>query len=159
MHSPSAVKIANNVLRLRALNPSALTGTGTNSYIILGDQGAVLVDAGPKLPSHIHGISANLGGVPLQAILITHAHLDHSGAAIELAQQTGAQIYSFGAAGGLQEGGLGGVDHLHIPDQVLADGAQLNTGGPRHHSHSHPRPYAGALCALATAICCFRAIM
>ncbi len=115
-------QIAPDVLRLRAQNPSAMTGTGTNSYLIWGQDGsAVVIDPGPDLDSHFDALMTALNGARVAGILLTHAHLDHSALAPRLGAQTGAQVMSFGAAG-LQRHGGEGVDQGHSPDVLLREG-------------------------------------
>ncbi len=125
---PNQMHFPPDVLRLRAGNPSPLTGTGSNSYLLRGAGGAVLVDAGPALPAHVAQILAALQGAPLQAILITHPHLDHSGAAPALAAATGAVIYSFGPAARHRSASQDGADFTHHPDVHLAEG-QITLAG------------------------------
>ncbi len=129
------------ILRLRAANPSALTGTGTNTYVLTGAQGAVVIDPGPDLDAHLAAILAALGDRPLQSILLTHAHLDHSALCPRLAAQTSAKTYAFGpavagrsavmqrlAAEGLAGGGEG-IDPTFSPDVSVADGEVLELAG------------------------------
>ena len=139
-------RIAPDVLRLRAANPSPLTGSGTNCYLLCGGDGAVLIDAGPDLDGHIAATLAALNGVALHAILITHPHLDHSAAAPRLAAQTGARIYSFGPP--TRHGGAGqeGADFAHHPDVVLGNGAQINVGDIAMTALHTPGHMQGHLC-------------
>lgn len=113
-------------LRLvRADNPSPLTGSGTNSWI-LGFGPVVVIDPGPALPGHLAAILAAIGGARVEAILVTHAHLDHSALAPALARATGAPVVAHGAAvrpAGDLVGGGEGLDRGFRPDVVLADGA------------------------------------
>ncbi len=121
--------IAPDVFRIKADNPSPLTGTGTNSYLLRGTDGAVLIDPGPDTPAHLGAILAALAGEVLQAILITHPHVDHSAAAPKLAAITGAQIYSFGPAPKYDAAAQEGADLTHYPDITLPDGAQIVLAG------------------------------
>jgi glyoxylase-like metal-dependent hydrolase (beta-lactamase superfamily II) len=66
------------VLRLRAENPSLLTMSGTNTWVV-GRTPAWVVDPGPALPSHQQALDAAIserGG--LGGIVLTHDHIDHS---------------------------------------------------------------------------------
>ena len=70
-----------------APNPSALTGPGTNSFL-LGTREIAVIDPGPDIPGHLDAImaaSAEAGG-RITHILVTHAHLDHSPGARRLAR-------------------------------------------------------------------------
>ncbi|MGA9284698.1 MAG: MBL fold metallo-hydrolase [Solirubrobacteraceae bacterium] len=66
------------VLRLRAENPSLLTMSGTNTWVV-GRDPAWVVDPGPTLGSHQQALAAAIserGG--LGGIVLTHDHIDHS---------------------------------------------------------------------------------
>lgn len=136
-----STRIVPGITRLRAENPSPMTGTGTNTYILHGPDGAVVIDPGPALPAHLAAILAALGPAPLAAILVSHAHLDHSALAPALARATGAPVLAFGAAtagrsatmrrlaeSGLSGGGEG-VDADFVPDRCLQDGETLALAG------------------------------
>lgn len=59
-----------------------------NVYIVSDGQGSFVVD-----PSeHADVIVERLGGAKLDAIVITHSHWDHTGAAAELRRLTGAEV-------------------------------------------------------------------
>ena len=123
MTQPFYTRLADHILCIRAYNPSAMTGDGTNSYLVFGPNGgAVLVDAGPDLDSHFSALMQALGQARLEAIWITHAHLDHSALAPRLAAATGAKIASFGALSGAGQAGGEGADYAHRPDVELRAG-------------------------------------
>ena len=129
--------VAKGVRRVLAPNPSALTYHGTNSYIV-GTGRVAVIDPGPAMPEHLDALLAALRpGEAVGVILVTHAHLDHSGLARPLAEATGAPVYAAGgaeegrsasmqalAASGFAEGGEG-LDREFSPDRRLADGAVL----------------------------------
>ena len=82
---------------VRAPNPSALTLSGTNSYVIdCGGGIAFVLDPGPLIASHIHALSENARsrGLRIAAIGVTHGHPDHAPAAAALAEKTGAPVYA-----------------------------------------------------------------
>jgi glyoxylase-like metal-dependent hydrolase (beta-lactamase superfamily II) len=122
---------------ITAQNPSPLTGTGTNTYLV-GQGDIAVIDPGPDLPDHLSAILAALG--PDEAIthvLVTHTHLDHSALAPALARATGAVVMGFGrfdtgrrttmqdlAARGLPDGGEG-IDRHFAPDIALSDGTVI----------------------------------
>jgi len=132
--------LEDGVRRIVAPNPSALTFRGTCSYV-LGTGRVAVIDPGPDDPAHLQAILAGLApGEEVAAILVTHAHLDHSAAARPFAALTGAPVYGFGdalagrteamaqlAATGLAGGGEG-VDAGFCPDVTLANGAVLSLG-------------------------------
>ena len=64
-------------LLIPAGNPSAWTGpTGNNTYLLQG-RAPTLIDAGVGQPDHVEAIARALAGQPLDAVLITHGHVDH----------------------------------------------------------------------------------
>ena len=124
------------VRRILAPNPSPLTGPGTNSYAI--GRGVVAVaDPGPADPWHLAALLAATDGERIAAILVTHAHRDHSALVPELARRTGAPVLAFGGAAagrprvpeGLDLGGGEGVDTAFAPDRTLRDGEVVEVGG------------------------------
>ena len=134
-----AVEVAPDVRRVLAPNPSPLTGPGTNSYLI-GRHEIAVVDPGPDGPAHLDALMGALGDAHVAAILVTHAHRDHSPLAAALSERMGAPVAAFGdarsgrspamealAARGI--GGGEGVDAGFRPDRCLADGERLEVGG------------------------------
>lgn len=72
------------VLRLRAPNPSPLTLSGTNTWVV-GRDPAWVIDPGPAIAEHLDALLAALaqrGG--LGGIALTHEHADHVEALAEL---------------------------------------------------------------------------
>lgn len=131
------VHLASGLQCLRADNPSPLTGPGTNTYI-LGDQNIVVIDPGPELDSHLAALLRAVGGRHVSAIVVTHAHRDHSGLARRLTAATGAEVLAFGGARDgtsprmsalspdLEDTG-DGLDLLFSPDRRLADGDRISS--------------------------------
>lgn len=76
---------------LLAPNPGPMTLDGTNSYLLSGNGGAsvVVVDPGPPDDGHLAALAA---AGPVELILITHRHLDHTEGAAALAAATGAPV-------------------------------------------------------------------
>ena len=76
--------------RLRtAPNPGPFTLEGTNSFIIGDQSGTVIVDPGPLDLPHLHMLAA---AGPVNLVLITHRHSDHTEASEELRRMTGAPV-------------------------------------------------------------------
>jgi glyoxylase-like metal-dependent hydrolase (beta-lactamase superfamily II) len=101
-----------------APNPSALTGAGTNTYL-LGDGGSLLcIDPGPDEPSHLDAIlaAAAAAGGRVTAILLSHSHPDHRPLAAALARRTGAAVRCLDPGRG---------DDGAVP---IADGARVHAG-------------------------------
>ena len=139
-------------------NPSALTGPGTNSYLI-GDRDLLVIDPGPDDPRHL---AALLEAVPrggaIRQIIVTHPHLDHSAGARALALVTGAPVMGFGDAlsgrsAAMQAldltGDLGGGEGLDLafhPDIKLSDGAVVDTAAGLVEALWTPGHAASHLC-------------
>lgn len=160
MERANAVQQITPRLRLvRAPNPSPMTHTGTNSYIVGRGGDVVVIDPGPVLDAHRGAILAALApGERIAAILVTHSHRDHSPLARPLAAITGAPIWAAGpsdwgrstvmqtlaAQGGL-EGGEG-VDTYFTPDQLLRDGDTLTGAWGEIQALETPGHMANHLC-------------
>lgn len=64
-----------------------------NAYLIENEAGLYLIDAGgPGDADRIQRRMQQLGRTDLRLIFLTHAHIDHSGAAAELKRRTGAAV-------------------------------------------------------------------
>jgi len=76
--SEQPVALLRNVMRLTAPNPGAMTGPGTNSYLV-GDPatGYIAIDPGPADPDHLDKLWRAAGG-DIRLIVCTHSHPDHS---------------------------------------------------------------------------------
>ncbi len=96
------------IRRIVANNPGAMTGPGTNTYLVGIDEIAV-IDPGPDSAEHLDTI-AGCGGDRIRWILLTHTHPDHAPGAAALRDRTGAEICAFDAR-----------DDIPV-DRTLADG-------------------------------------
>jgi glyoxylase-like metal-dependent hydrolase (beta-lactamase superfamily II) len=83
------------VRRIVAPNPSLMTGSGTNTYLVGIDEVAV-IDPGPDDPGHIEAIIGASMLERVRWVLVTHYHPDHSAGVGRLARETGAQIVALG---------------------------------------------------------------
>ena len=146
MQTGQADQLTPDIRRILAPNPSPMTGPGTNTYLIGQGPNVVVLDPGPADPAHLAAIRAALGadGV-VRAIVVSHAHRDHSAAAPLLSGLTGAPVLAFGGATsgrsavmqGLVDQGLAdlgrlgggeGVDAGFRPDRCLTNGDELAIG-------------------------------
>jgi len=138
MERSTVLQLEPGVRRVLAPNPSPMTYTGTNTYLI-GSGEVVLIDPGPDLPAHAAAIRDALDpGERISTILVTHSHLDHSPLAATLSSETGAPVLAAGPSDWGQtplmrvlaaKGGLGGgegVDRLFQPDRQIRDGDTLD---------------------------------
>jgi len=139
---PGVVTRVNDlVARITAPNPGAMTGPGTNAYIIGRDELA-LIDPGPVIDAHL---SAMLGAVGnrLRWILCTHTHLDHSPGTKALQAATGAQVlgYALTPDDGRQDTGFS-------PDRTLRDGDVVDCGAFALRAVHTPGHASNHLCYL-----------
>ena len=84
-----AVEVARAVWRVTARNPGPFTFHGTNSYLV-GEGSFAIVDPGPDSPEHVAALLRAAGNRKVTHILVTHTHLDHTGATGQLVEATGA---------------------------------------------------------------------
>ena len=133
--------ISPSIRRILAPNPSPMTFTGTNTYL-LGTTEIAVVDPGPDNCSHLNAIvKAITPGTQITKILITHSHMDHSPLAKALSLRCGAKVYAYGDSFSgrsksmvklAQLGTIGGGEGVDIgfqPDITLLDGAKLKHDG------------------------------
>ena len=87
-----AERISELVARILAPNPSMMTLSGTNSYLV-GHRELIVIDPGPDIPEHVDAIvdaAASRGRLAFS--LVTHHHGDHLPAALRLRDRVGAPI-------------------------------------------------------------------
>ncbi|MGB1212022.1 MAG: MBL fold metallo-hydrolase [Pikeienuella sp.] len=137
-----AVRIAPQLRRITANNPSPMTFTGTQTYLV-GDKNVVVIDPGPADPAHTQTIlDALLPGERIVGILVTHTHVDHSPGTAALIKATGAPSFAFGehgtgmsenmaalSASGATMGGGEGADRTFKPTMAVKDGDNIKFPG------------------------------
>jgi glyoxylase-like metal-dependent hydrolase (beta-lactamase superfamily II) len=131
------VPVASGVARLTAPNSGPMTFTGTNTYL-LGIDTLVVIDPGPDDDAHLQALLRAIGGRPVEAILATHTHLDHTGLHAALKAATGAPLVAEGPHRTSRPLATGEVnlldaaaDHAFRPDITLGDGEVLKTAAGR----------------------------
>lgn len=117
-----AVHLSPRLVRVTAPNPGVMTGPGTNSYFVGGGDAWAVVDPGPADDAHVQSL-LRLAPGRITHILVTHTHMDHSPAALALAQATGAPVW------GRLPAHPYGQDPLFQPVHQPADGERLPLGG------------------------------
>ncbi|MBL8362331.1 MAG: MBL fold metallo-hydrolase [Rubrivivax sp.] len=116
------VSLSERVIRVTAPNPGPMTGPGTNSYIVHeGGRGCTVIDPGPPIDEHLRALIAAAPG-PIERILVTHTHKDHSPAAALLHAATGAPVHGRRADHPMWQ------DDTFAPAVLLAGGERLAIG-------------------------------
>lgn len=129
--------------RLALITPTLPPATTTNHYLV-GETAAVLVDpstpdlrAQDRLAAWLHDFAAAGGHV--QALLLTHHHNDHSGAATQLAQRLGLPIWGHAKTAALLDGRVTVARLLGDGEAVAcnADGSVWSTLFTPGHAPGH----------------------
>jgi glyoxylase-like metal-dependent hydrolase (beta-lactamase superfamily II) len=113
-----------------APNPGPMTLEGTNTWVLRapGSESCVVVDPGPLDEQHLQAVAAQ---GPVDVVLLTHGHHDHSGGARRLAELTGAAVRALDPAHRLGDEGLA------AGDVVVGGGLEVQVlGTPGHSSDS-----------------------
>jgi glyoxylase-like metal-dependent hydrolase (beta-lactamase superfamily II) len=118
-----------------APNPGPMTLDGTNTWVLRdpSSESCVVVDPGPLLEEHLAEVAA-LG--PVDVVLLTHGHLDHSEGAHRFAELTGARVRALDPA--LRHPSRGkGDSGLGEGDVIATAGIELRVlATPGHSSDS-----------------------
>lgn len=134
------------VTLVRAPNPSAMTLTGTNSYLVEAGSDAVVIDPGPAIPRHVDALVNALAARHLRAraILLTHGHPDHAPAAAELAARVGAPVYAH------PNSSVAHDRDLPLDGELRTGAVALEVVDAPGHTFDHVAFYAAHLGALFT---------
>ena len=103
---------------------------------MVGRSEIAVIDPGPALEAHVGAVECAVQDADSVVILLTHGHEDHTGAAFDLAERTGAQIVG--------PNGVQSVDTtIETGDSVTTDQGELvalHTPGhtPEHLSYVWP---------------------
>ncbi len=140
------IAVADGIVVLMADNAKDYTGPGTNTYLV-GDDALWVIDPGPDDAEHIDAVVAAVNGRPVEGILVTHNHLDHSPAATPLKKRLDAPVYGYG---GLPEELLHGsdedIDPNFVPDRALMGGEVIGSGRWRLSVLHTPGHFPNHLC-------------
>lgn len=129
----SGIVRSSELTRFRlAPNPGPMSLAGTNSYLISapGAEGRVAVDPGPLDEPHLQALA---GDGPVELILITHRHADHTAAAARFSELTGAPIRAADPA------------HCHGAARLL-DGETIRAAGTEIRVLATPGHTGDSLC-------------
>ncbi len=119
------VALLKNVQRLTAPNPGAMTGPGTNSYLV-GDPntGYIVIDPGPADPDHLEKLWRAAAG-DIRMIVCTHSHPDHSPGAQPLQALCAQRPLILG----LPSAPTARSHSQFMPERALRDGERLSLAG------------------------------
>lgn len=112
-----------------APNPSPMTLEGTNTWILAApdSSGCVVIDPGPDHPGHLRAILDAVGHRRIEAVLLTHRHLDHREGAPRLADLSGVPVRAQGE----------GEEELRHGDVLQGGGLEIGVlATPGHTSDS-----------------------
>jgi glyoxylase-like metal-dependent hydrolase (beta-lactamase superfamily II) len=133
---PRLATLGDLVTRVLAPNPSMMALDGTNTYVICapGAGEAAVVDPGPPDEAHLSQVESVLAGLGAECrwILVTHHHIDHSGAALPWADRLGAQV---GAAARRVAGPRGRL--LDGGDEIRVGGTTIGVVPTPGHCSDH----------------------
>jgi glyoxylase-like metal-dependent hydrolase (beta-lactamase superfamily II)/8-oxo-dGTP pyrophosphatase MutT (NUDIX family) len=129
------VALLKNLRRLTAPNPGAMTGPGTNSYIV-GDAatGYIVIDPGPGDGAHLERLYQATGG-DIRLIVCTHSHPDHSPGAAPL-QAMCSTASPKPPILGLASASTARPHSHFVPERVLEDGERLLLQDGRGTTHT-----------------------
>lgn len=129
------VHVLPGLVRITAGNGGPFTFTGTNSFII-GHERVAVLDPGPDDATHRAELLAAIAGRPVEAILLTHTHKDHSAGVDALRKATGAPLWFAGPhrlsrpPHLLEMNALArDCDWALTPDRTFFDGEAFRVGG------------------------------
>lgn len=133
---PRVADLDETVTRVLADNPSPMTLDGTNTYVLgaAGTGSVVLVDPGPDDRAHRTRVERAVADrdAEVEAILVTHHHVDHAEAALPWAARYGCRVV---AAARTVAGEHGRV--VSDGDTITAAGLPLQVVATPGHTRDH----------------------
>ena len=136
--------IGDHAWRVLARNPGMMTGPGTNSYLF-GKDSLTVIDPGPEDQEHLQALlqAARTLGKPIDQVVVTHTHRDHSPGALALVAATGARCLG----PSVPDDGL--QDESWQADRLLAEGDRVDCGGVSLQVIETPGHVGNHLCYLS----------
>jgi len=135
--------------RLICPNPGPFTFTGTCTYIA-GRGQVTVIDPGPANDDHLSALLRALDGETVEAIAVTHTHIDHSPLARALQAKTGAKIIGCAAHIEIRNDASGRLDASHdldyAPDLLMRDGDTFEGAGYALQAIATPGHASNHLC-------------
>ncbi|MFD0199721.1 MULTISPECIES: MBL fold metallo-hydrolase [Saccharothrix] len=119
---------------LLAENPGVMTLDGTNTWVLRapGSESCVVVDPGPMDPAHLGRIASQ---APVEVVLLTHGHADHSEGARSFGRQVDAPVRSVDPA-------------FRLGGEGLAEGDVISAAGLSIRVLPTPGHTADSMCFL-----------
>lgn len=135
MSSSTSVASSQFTIRITQDNPSGMTLSGTNTYVIAapGADTAVVVDPGyaSGADAHAEAVAEALGERTVELMLITHHHMDHTGAIDTFNKRFNAPVRA------VQQQWTYDAAPLVVGEVIHAAGTQIRVvGTPGHTSDS-----------------------
>ena len=148
----TAVAVLDGVVRITASNAGPFTFTGTNSFI-LGHERVAVLDPGPEDAGHRQALLKAIAGRPVEAIILTHTHKDHSAGVNALRTATGAPLWFAGPHRLSRPPHLLEINALArdcdwalAPDRTFFDGEAFEAGGINLVAIATPGHCANHMC-------------
>jgi glyoxylase-like metal-dependent hydrolase (beta-lactamase superfamily II) len=138
------IVLSPRIVRVTAPNGGVMTGPGTNTYLVGNGPTAswTVIDPGPDDAAHLDAVLEAAGG-QVEAIVVTHTHIDHSPGAATLKRLLGVPVMGMRARFPERQ------DASFVPDRVLMDGDRLSLGDHTHLRVIHtPGHASNHLCYL-----------
>lgn len=125
------IDLGHKVGRITAPNSGPYTFRGTNTYLV-GEKSLAIIDPGPDDDNHLASLLKAVGDRPVEAIILTHSHLDHTPLTDRLKAATGAPVFAQGphkpyrklSEDEMQQLGRS-ADLSFNPDNTLDDGSLI----------------------------------